>query len=75
MLTPTLIADVYGVRADVRHDRDGGRISVSFQPGAPISAASRRSAAMSLAGRPSLPLGSHSAGIGATAPVCSTDRS
>jgi iron complex transport system ATP-binding protein len=35
VLTPTLIADVYGVRAHVARDHVSGRISVAFQPGTP----------------------------------------
>ncbi|WP_456284613.1 ABC transporter ATP-binding protein [Microbacterium sp. JZ70] len=35
VLTPELIADVYGVRADVSRDPETGRATVLFRPGAP----------------------------------------
>jgi iron complex transport system ATP-binding protein len=35
VLTPDLIADVYGVRARVSKDDATGRVSVAFEPGAP----------------------------------------
>jgi iron complex transport system ATP-binding protein len=40
VLTPTLIADVYGVRAQVAHDHVSGRVSVAFQPGTPSGSTS-----------------------------------
>ena len=42
VLTPSLIADVYGVRAHVSRDHVSGRISVAFQAGTPNGATSRR---------------------------------
>lgn len=47
VLTPALIADVYGVRAHVTHDHVSGRINVAFQPGAPSGYPSLRSATAS----------------------------
>ena len=41
VLTPSLIADVYGVRAHVSRDHASGRISVAFQAGTPNGATSR----------------------------------
>jgi iron complex transport system ATP-binding protein len=51
VLTPTLIADVYGVRAHVARDHVSGRVSVAFQAGTPSGSTSLRLAGAEAGGQ------------------------